>query len=337
MHIARLSQAPHWSYRNGGNSPTSRQYWARRSQYTPNGPRISQVMAGAAPGELRKIHDASNQALTVMAPDKHAWYTIHDWNPHAAWDPLSQRLYMGGKRLMYKLICYDDVFGDWVHMPMPLPLARTGGTGHWYGMTAPLGGGKVILKDHIYDSNDGSFDLVVEPFNTISAVGTWTDCGDVAMRVTSNYARMLDKTTGAIESVIGHGHGGHPIAMYHPQHDRVLVVGGTDTSRRASLLTRAAVQTVVADVPEDISLSTGSWVVAHPAGCWLVKTMTPTKHLYAAWPNAAMDGVTWQDLGASFDSALTYPTVALDADRDLMLIVAGQGLYGWQLPVLTAP
>jgi hypothetical protein len=336
MHLVRLSQAPHYSFRNGGSTAESRQYWGRRTQYTPNGPRISQVMAGAAPGELRKIYEASNQALSVCSPDKYALYTIHDWNPHAAWDPVSQRLYMGGKRLMYKLMCYDDTIGDWVQMPMPTPMNRTGGTGHWYGMTAGIGDGKVIFKDHVFDTTTAEWTQIVHPWNTVSAVGTWADAGDVALRLTSNSTRIFDKATGAVTLLTGHGHGGHPIAAYHAQHDRLLMVGGTDTARRATLLTRAGAAVQVADVPDDIAMSTGSWVVPHPAGGWLVKSMG-VKHLYAAWPNASLDGVTWQDLGVSFDAALTYPTVAVDAERDMLLVVASQGLHGWKLPVLTAP
>lgn len=336
-----LSQAPHFSFYNGGETADARQYWMRPSQHNTNGPRIAAAVSGMVPGEYRTVWaDSSGSLFSVFRPDSAGGYGILDWNWFAYWDAPTQQLVLGGKRIMYKLICYSDLVGDWRQLPMPALMGRAGGTGHWYGVTAGDGAGFAYLKDYRYDLDSETGELIA-PWNAYSAVGslTYIEGQDKVALLLGNSIRVYDRASNTWSAeVLGVGHGWHVMAAYNPVVDRILAVGGTYTSNRASLVTVAGVATQVADVPDLTEHALGSWVIAHPSGCWIVKTMNgATKKVYAAWPNEARTAVTWVDLGTAPDAGLTYPAVAYDADRDMALLVGTTGLYAWKLPTLSDP
>jgi hypothetical protein len=334
-----VSQAPHASRANGGETATAREYFVRPSQRTPNGPRIASAVAGMAPGEFRSIYlDMSGRIRQVVPPDRAtgAFNTL-DWNPHAYWDADTAQLVWGGKRIMNKLAAYSDVVGDFRELPMPAALGRATGTGHWYGNTTDGGEpGKVFFARHRYDLRDeSSVPTGNPPSSTGPASLTWV--GDKLGQVSAlRYQAWNPATSTWDTNVSGLAQGDHVLAAYHAAHDRILAVGGSSVGGKATLVQRDGTAVVVTSCPGDVHMSPAGWVIAHPSGCWLVRSGT-TERLYAGWPNEALDDLSWEDLGATPDAALTFPTAAWDSDRELIYIVAVEGFYAYRPPELTNP
>ena len=108
-----VTQAPHASFYNGGSDSGSRQYFARPTQSTPNGPRIASAISGISPGEFRTIWaDATGDIFRVRLPTTGATFATVDWNPRGVWDPATEQIILGGRRGLTKYIAYSDVTGD---------------------------------------------------------------------------------------------------------------------------------------------------------------------------------------------------------------------------------
>lgn len=353
VYTAAVTQAPHASFRNGGESANARQYFARPTQHTPNGPRIAAAIAGMAPGEFRTVWaNSDNEIFRVRYPEDNVSYNILDWTPHGVWDEPTQQVLLGGRRGLTKVIGYADLVGQWRELAMDKVFGRfIAGTVHYYGKIArnPLTG-VVYFGTSENDSRLFAFDPTAETWEQLATAPTANNGNGGSFEWAADTERLVQYVGAAERWCIynpgtnswtnpynGIGHGQHAILRYHPTHARHLLVGGTDTNTRASLVTSAGVVTQVTDVPEVIAMSSGSWAHAHPAGCWLVKTMGTTPKVFAAWPNEALDDVTWEDLGEAPDSALSNPTLIPGYSSDTVLIVATTGLYAWALPELTAP
>lgn len=348
-----LTQAPQASYLNGGTSATSRTYWIRPTQKVSNGPRIATAVAGMVPGDFRSIWvNSSGYIFQVTSAEDGAGFNILDWNPRGAWDQSTEQIIIGGFRERRKWIAYSDVVGDWREILVPLPIARQGGTGHWYGMTVGDNAGYVYMGGagavSIYKLNPAN-DVSVETGNhevtngSNGAMLSWSPdlftSGGVVKYAgdAKRWLRYNPDTNTWDRPAQGLGHGMHALLEYQPTCQRWLLVGGSSTSQRASLVTAAGAVTQVTDIPGPISMSEGSWIVAHPDGYWLVTTFGATRKLWAVWPNEALNDVIWQDLGTAPDSALTYPTAAYDANRNLVYIVATAGLYAYKPLNLVPP
>jgi hypothetical protein len=348
---AVVTQAPHASRRNGGSGPTARQYFARRTQRTNNGPRIAAVLAGIAPGEFRTVWLSSEQNIfrVYHAPDTSGTDEILDWTPHGVWDAPTQQVLIAGRRGTTKIIAYSEAVGEWREHQMPADFGRqVSGTVHYYGKIArnPLTGVSYF----------GSAESVSKLWSLNPNTEQWTRLADAPTANGGNGASFeWADDTGRLVMFVGDaqrwciynpitntwtnpfnglGHGAHAILRYHPVHARHLLVGGTGTGTRASLVTSGGVVTNVAGVPDSISMANGSWTAAHPSGCWLVKTMGTTPKLFAAWPNPGLTSVTWQDLGTAPDAALVYPTMSPGYSPDTVLITSTSGLHAYRFPVL---
>lgn len=350
---AVVTQAPHASFRNGGESANARQYFARRSQRVNNGPRIAPAIAGIAPGEFRTIWaNNANEIFRVRLPSTNGGFDILDWTPHAVWDAPTQQILIGGRRGLTKLIAYADLVGDWREMAMPADLGRlVSGTVHYYGRIArnPLTG-VTYFGSSESTGKTWAYNPVTEQYTRLADHPTANGGNGASMEWAADTERLVLYVGDADRWCIynpgtntwtnpfnGLGNGQHAILRYHPTHARHLLIGGSETLRRAMLVTSAGVATLVTDCPADVTMgnAASSYAIAHPAGCWLVRANTGTEHrIYAAWPNPGLTDVTWQDLGTAPDNGLADPTAAPGYSEDIILITAASGLYAWRLPTL---
>lgn len=348
-----LTQAPQHSYYNGANTATARQYYLRPTQHTPNGPRIAAGTAGMVAGEFRTLWaSATDNIFSVQTEDNGSWYNGLDWTPRAAWDAATEQIIVGMRRGNYKISAYSDVTGDWRELPMPISLGRyLIGTAHYYGMIDEDGSGGVYLgatdEQRMYRLDPSSETYTQIASHLVSnghngAMLAWDSAAGALHKYVGDAQRFLryDPGTNAwslLASSIGNG--AHALMEYNPAADRFLIVGGTGTSSRATLVTPAGAKVQVTDAPQPSSMASGSWIAYHPAGCWLFKGWPETgdQHLYACWPNAAKTDVVWQDLGVAPDNGLTYSTAAVDYDRGMIYIVSTTGLHAYKLPEVTDP
>jgi hypothetical protein len=349
-----VTQAPHYSYLNGGEGADARQPFLRYTQRTPNGARIASAIAGMSPGDFATVWaDATGDIFTVRLPSTGATYNTRDWTPHGVWDATTEQALFGGRRGLTKLTAYSDLTGDWRELQQPSDLGRSvNGTVHYYGLIAKDADGNVYFGNVESLGRTWQFDPVTEEYTRLPDTPTtnggngasfsWcSDTGRLA-RYAGDAQKWMTLEPGVDSSWTTHttgvGHGAHAIVRYHATHERHLIVGGTSTTTRASLITSAGTVTNVTAVPDTISMAEGSWVAAHPSGCWLVKTMdgAGTNKVYAAWPNVGLTDVTWVDLGTAPDTALTYPTL-VPYSSSVALIAATTGLYAWALPNVAAP
>lgn len=349
---AAVTQTPQHSFLNGGTGVESRQYYARPTQHTPNGPRITPGIAGMVPGEFRTIWLSSeNQIFSVQVEDTGGWYNGLDWTPRAAWSAESQQIVIGMRRGTYKVIAYSDVTGDWRELPTPIQYGRsTGGTAHFYGFIDDRPDGKVLL--YSLQNEDFLLDPATETYEGPRAKHLPTNGGNGSM-IAYNGAGEVIKYSGDAKRWLAYNeatntwtlrasslpNGMHALLEYNAAADRYLLVGGTLTSQKATLVTPAGVATPVTDCPQPISMASGSWIAYHPSGCWLVRGWPDGApgNLYACWPNAAKTDVVWQDLGVAPDNGLTYSTAAVDYDRGMIYIVSTTGLHAYKLPDVTDP
>lgn len=354
---AAVTQTPQHSFLNGGTGVESRQYSARPTQHTPNGPRITPGIAGMVPGEFRTIWPSSeNQLFSVQNEVNGLWYNGLDWTPRAAWSATTQQIVIGMRRGTYKVVAYSDITGEWRELPVPKEYGRsTGGTAHFYGLIDDRPDGTVYLAS--LSNTDFIFDPVAETYQGPLSKHLVTNGGNGAMVAHSD---DLFGGSGGVIKYIGDAkrwlaysyasdtwelrahtlpHGAHALLEYNPTAQRYLLVGGTLTAQKATLVTEAGVVTPVTDAPQPVAMSSGSWIAYHPAGCWLVRCWPDTGpgKLYACWPNAAKTDVVWQDLGVAPDNGLTYSTAAVDYDRGMIYIVSTTGLHAYKLPEVTDP
>lgn len=341
--VLAVTQAPHASFRNGGSAATARQYFLRKTQRNNNGPRIAAATDGLGPGELRLIWgDVSGEVFSVRSPENNNGYNTLDWTPYAAWDDGTRQIISGGLRIMRKLKIYSDRTGDWREGAFPSVIGRLVTPGHWYSGTAGDGAGNVYLHlaaVHRYTpatdtwaalpahvtTNGGSGSSLVWVPTLFGGVGGLVKYGGDARRwliynpATNTWPSYVD----------GLPCGAHSILAYHPAHDKVLMVGGTGTETVAALVTPSTgAASAVAAPPAMIAMDTSDWMVAHPDGCWLLRSGVAGR-MYAYWPGTD----TWEDKGAAPDAALTTPQAAFDAARSTVYITSGSGLHAYALPV----
>lgn len=348
-----LTQAPQHSYYNGANTATARQYYLRPTQHTPSGPRIAAGTAGMVAGEFRTLWaSTTDNIFSVQTEDNGLWYPGLDWTPRAAWDAATEQIIVGMRRGNYKVSAYSDLTGDWRELPMPATLGRyLNGTAHYYGMIDEDGSGGVYLgstdEQRMYRLDPASETYTQIASHVVSnghngAMLAWDSAAGALHKYVGDAQRFLRYDPGTnswsmLASSIGNG--AHALMEYNPAADRFLIVGGSGTSSRATLVTPAGAKIRVTDAPQPSSMSSGSWIAYHPAGCWLFKGWPETgdQRLYAVWPNAAKTDVIWQDLGVAPDNGLTYSTAAVDYDRNMIYIVSTTGLHAYKMPEVTDP
>lgn len=353
------TQAPHAGWLNGATDADARQYFLRPTQQVPNGPRIDAAIAGAAPGDFDTVWtDVSGDIFRVRRADDGTLAAILDWVPHQVWHAATEQLLLGGSRGTLKLTAYADEVGQWREVAMPAALGRSiNGTAHFYGNIAQDAAGNVYY---------GTCSLAAQTWRRNPVTETWTQLAN-----TPSYAQLgssmewfpeansgsggliksLDFATSTLRVILlnaagttwstlasGVPNSQHALLRYHPSHARVLVLGGTNTQTAATFLEAGGTATASTTAcPANIhGMSPACWVIAHPSGCWLVRSGADS-HVYAAWPNGTYDDITWVDLGAAPDAALTNPTAAWEAARSVVLITAESGLFAWTPPTLSPP
>jgi hypothetical protein len=352
-----VTQAPHASFANGGEDADARQPFLRYTQRTWNGPRIASAVASLAPGDFTTVWaDATGDIFSVRLPSTGGLFDTLDWTPHGVWDATTEQVLIGGRRGLTKIIGYSEVTGDWRELPMPADFGRLiSGTVHYYGKIA-----RNPITGVVYF---GSSESTSKLWSVAPSGETWSRLADAPTANGGNGASF--EWAGDTERLVmyvgdaqrwciynpgantwsnpfnGLGHGAHAILRYHGTPQRHLLVGGSSTLNRASLVTSGGVVTQVTDCPGLVHMSNSgaeSWCHAHPAGCWIVRGYNGTQHrIYAAWPNEALDDVTWVDLGTAPDNALTHPTLIPGYSSDTVLIVSTSGLHAWRVPNLAPP
>jgi hypothetical protein len=351
-YYAVVTQAPHASRHNGGTASDARQYFARRSQRVMPGPRIAAAVASLSPGDFTTVWaDSSNGIFRVYRPSESSGdNNTLDWTPHGVWDATTEQVLIAGRRALTKVIGYSDVTGDWREINMPADLGRQiTGTLHYYGKIArnPLTG--VVYFGSIEDTSKlWSYNPSTGAWTRLADAPTATNGSGASFEWAANTERLVMYVGGAERWCIynptdntwsnpfnGLGHEQHALIRYHGTPQRHLLVGGTATLNRASLVTSAGVVTQVTDCPMTVGMGGDNegWIHAHPDGCWIVRGWSGTEHrIYAAWPNEALDDITWVDLGTAPDDALSNPTLIPGYSSDTVLIVSTTGLHAWRVP-----
>lgn len=348
------TQAPHAGWFNGALAANARQYWLQPTQHTPNGPRIASAIAGMTPGEMRAIWtDVSGDLFRVRRADDGSLAAILDWTPRKAWSQATQQFLLGGRRGTVKMTAYSDVTGEWRELPMPAALGRNvNGTVHWYGCTAQDDLGRVYWGTTEAVSQTWRFDPATEAWTRLADTPLLSQLGSMfewfgaahggaggLVKYTAAKRLILLSQDGQSWTTLVNlmSNGQHAQVCYHPAHQRLLIVGGSDTLRGANLVTAAGAVQAVADAPDDVTMSGAAWVVAHPSGCWLLRCGVTNRRLYAGWPNNDYTNITWVDLGAAPDAAINNSTVYWDSVRDRIFITAEQGLYAYRPVDLVPP
>ena len=342
-----VTQAPHASYYNGGTAATARQYWLRPTQHTPPGSAIDAIVAGMVTNEVRKIDDANGGIFTSRSPDNGGTYSTLDWTPKSVWHAGTQQLIHGGMRQIDKISIYSDTTGEWREEAMPRAMAGYQQFGHWYDRTA-LENDTVWLQGYPYDPYAGTFGpawLDKPSIGANAGIATYSwfpEAGSAgAIFVHGGDARKIQLYDPALQTwsaAFGPtGNGLHAVSCYHPAHGKVLLAGGSSTSKVVNLVSPDGSFVRVADCPVDVSMSGGadSNMLAHSSGCWLLTGTTPApRRLYAYWP----DSDTWTEEGNAPDNGGDkYPSYSWDPDRELFYFVDITGLYAWKPLTITHP
>lgn len=87
------------------------------------------------------------------------------------------------------------------------------------------------------------------------------------------------------------------------------------------------------DCPGTISMSGGSWVIAHPDGGWLVRGLMAdkTSRIFHLRPGS----LQWSDLGPFPKLGLGYQSAAIDPARRVVLLAGPPaGLHAWKIPAV---
>jgi hypothetical protein len=245
---------------------------------------------------------------------------------------------VGGRRLANKIIVYSEVTGAWRELSLPPAMSEWTGFGHWYGQIAQDDDGNIYLDNHIYRPDEdlwsqmsphmatsgGGQSLAWLP-DALNGRGAILRYGGDAQRF-QLYDPRTDSWPVCVDKV---GNDLHALVRYHTTHKLVLVVGGSKTQQVANLVDLNGAARRVSDCPGVPRMSSGSWVVQHEAGCWIVKVMEPSPWLYAYWPTQDR----WQELGPAPDATLKYSTAARYRD-DILLIASMQGLHAMRLPAV---
>jgi hypothetical protein len=349
-----VTQFPHASWLNGGLDADARDYRLRTTQFTPNGPRIASAVASLSPGDFTTVWaSATGSLFEVQRADDGTAAQITDWTPTAIWHAVTEQVLFAGARGTIKLLAYAEVFGDWREMHTPAVMGRSvNGTAHWYGNIAQDGAGNVYYGTTTSVAQTWRLNPSTEVWTQLQSTPSYSQLGSSlewfpdANSGAGGLIKLLDFATSTLRVILlnaagtswstlasGVPNSQHALPRYHPNHNRVLILGGTNTQTAATFLEADGTATASATaIPANIhGMSPACWVAAHSSGCWLVRSGASGR-VYAAWPNATYDDITWVDLGTAPDSALTNPTIVQGYATDTLLIVSTTGLHAWRVP-----
>lgn len=340
--VLAVSQAPHFSPYNGLLTATSRQYWIRPSQVTWTGPLIDAGIVGIASNELRQIKVAPAGAFTAYAAEPANFgtpYATVDWTPFNAWHAGTEQVIHGGKRRVNKITIYSDVTGEYREEWQPRHPADYGVGGHWYGETA-TNGAEVLLYDRLYNPTTESWSERLPQLPGGNTTYIWlpnygTAGGWMWGQTT---LKVYDVALGTVATFGSIGYAtGHEIKCYHPAHDKVLVVGGSDSARSVLIDGTSLAIENRSPCPLPCSMSGGTTIIPHPSGCWWVLSADDISPRQMAVYWHASD--TWQVLPQTWPRTkpFVHPTTAWDADRQIVLYTDGDGLFAYKLPDVTDP
>jgi hypothetical protein len=351
-----VTQFPHASWLNGGLDADARDYRLRTTQFTPNGPRIAAAVASLSPGDFTTVWaSATGSLFEVQRADDGTAAQVLDWTPTGIWHAATEQTLLGGARGTIKLNNYSEVFGDWREMHTPAVMGRSvNGTAHWYGNIAQDGAGNVYYGTTTSVAQTWRLNPSTEVWTQLQSTPSYSQLGSSlewfpdANSGSGGLIKSLDFATSTLRVILlnaaetswstlasGVPNSQHALLRYHPDHNRVLILGGTNTQTAATFLEADGTATASATaIPANIhGMSPACWVAAHSSGCWLVRSGASGR-LYAAWPNATYDDITWVDLAAAPDAALTNPTIVQGYATDTLLIVSTTGIHAWRVPNL---
>jgi hypothetical protein len=354
-----VTQFPHASWLNGGLDADARDYRLRTTQFTPNGPRIASAVASLSPGDFTTVWaSATGSLFEVQRADDGTAAQVLDWTPTGIWHAATEQILLGGARGTIKLNNYSEVFGDWREMHTPAVMGRSvNGTAHWYGNIAQDGAGNVYYGTTTSVAQTWRLNPSTEVWTQLQSTPSYSQLGSSlewfpdANSGAGGLIKSLDFATSTLRVILlnaaetswstlasGVPNSQHALLRYHPDHNRVLILGGTNTQTAATFLEADGTATASATaIPANIhGMSPACWVAAHSSGCWLVRSGASGR-VYAAWPNATYDDITWVDLAAAPDAALTNPTIVQGYATDTLLIVSTTGLHAWEVPALAPP
>jgi hypothetical protein len=354
-----VTQFPHASWLNGGLDADARDYRLRTTQLTPNGPRIAAAVASLDPGDFTTVWaSATGSLFEVQRADDGTAAQVLDWTPTGIWHAATEQILLGGARGTIKLNNYSEVFGDWREMHTPAAMGRSvNGTAHWYGNIAQDGAGNVYYGTTTSVAQTWRLNPSTEVWTQLQSTPSYSQLGSSlewfpdANSGSGGLIKSLDFATSTLRVILlnaaetswstlasGVPNSQHALLRYHPDHNRVLILGGTNTQTAATFLEADGTATASATaIPANIhGMTPACWVAAHSSGCWLVRSGASGR-VYAAWPNATYDDITWVDLAAAPDAALTNPTIVQGYATDTLLIVSTTGLHAWEVPALAPP
>lgn len=302
----------------------------------PSGGHIASAIAGIAPGELRAVKLEASPAV-FKTP---AGYDILDWTPFGAWDPSTQRVIVAGRRVVNKVLAFGDATGQWQVVALPPVLANDPNQfGHWYGEIVH-GGNCIYLRGQRYVPASQQWttpaNLPSVPGDGMGASYAWFPSPGRFVRYAGDGGhrrwKAYDPATQQVTTVTGGlPCGDHAILCHHATHNKVMMIGGDYSSKKAALVTHDGTVTPIADFPgAAVSMEYKGWAVAHPAGCWLVAA---SGQMYAYWPAQAV----WQPIGSAPGAGLQLPVIVPGYAPDIVLIVSLAGLHAWRMPTLVAP
>jgi hypothetical protein len=212
-----------------------------------------------------------------------------------------------------------------------------GGNGHWYGWSADDGSGSIYAKGR-------RLNVATENWDAIASAPTTNGSNGTMLAWQANVGRMAryggdaqrwqeyDPATNAWTVHANKvGHGQHALLEYHLEHRCCLLIGGNDSSTKATLVSPGFTNvTPLPDCPGDLRMSAGSWIVPHPDGGWLVRAhmVDGTSHIFHIRPG----DLQWRDLGPFPKLGLGYQSAAIDPRRRAVLLATTTGLHAWKIP-----
>lgn len=294
---------------------------------------LTRTISDMAVGEVRRVL-AANSHFRVNSTTGTYW--IVDWTPRMHWHAQSQQLILFGHRIAHRVVAFSDALGYWRDIPL-WPGYAEGGNGHWYGWSADDGSGSIYAKGR-------RLNVATENWDAIASAPTTNGSNGTMLAWQANVGRMAryggdaqrwqeyDPATNAWTVHANKvGHGQHALLEYHLEHRCCLLIGGNDSSTKATLVSPGFTNvTPLPDCPGDLRMSAGSWIVPHPDGGWLVRAhmVDGTSHIFHIRPG----DLQWRDLGPFPKLGLGYQSAAIDPRRRAVLLATTTGLHAWKIP-----
>lgn len=290
---------------------------------------LAAAIEGLAPGQV-KLVSAHIGNFRVTAPDGKGYWTL-DWTPRMHWHAPTQQLILFGHRIASRVSAFSDTTGTWRDLPL-WPWYAPGEAGHWYGWSASDGANTIYAKGVKLDVSAETWGGLPATPVTNGSNGTmyaWQSNVNRLVRYGGDIQRWqeYDPATNAWRTYKDRaGFGQHALLEYSPIDGCSLLLGGNKTEQKAMLVSPGWTNPVaLPNCPDLVQMKSGSWIVPHPDGGWLVRSSG--SRIYGIKP-----GGGWRNLGAFPELGLGYQTVAIDPVRRVVMLATTTGLHVWKIP-----